>query len=87
MKHFKEKEVAKRLMYCGFMFAEDFLIPKESQYRFALKMAEAMSKELSKVFVDSCKEMNEQEQEYASNTYVFYKRVEKELKFIHLSEL
>jgi hypothetical protein len=87
MKFIKEKEVAKRLLYCGFMFAEDFGIPKDSHYRFALKMAESMSKELSKVFVDSCKEMDEKEQEYASNTYVFYKRVEKELKFIHLSEL
>lgn len=80
MKFFKEKEVAKRLLACGYKFAQNLNIPIIEQHDFSRNIAEDMAKELSKVFVDSCKEMNEQEQEYASNTYVFYKRVEKEIK-------
>jgi hypothetical protein len=80
MKFLKEKEVAKRLLACGYKFAQNLNIPIIEQHDFSRNIAEDMAKELSKVFVDSCKEMNEQEQEYASNTYVFYKRVEKEIK-------
>jgi hypothetical protein len=80
MKYLKEKEVAKRLLACGYKFAQNLNIPIIEQHDFSRNIAEDMAKELSKVFVDSCKEMNEQEQEYASNTYVFYKRVEKEIK-------
>jgi hypothetical protein len=80
MKFIKEKEVAKRLLTCGYKFAQDLNVPIIEQHDFSRNLAEEMAKELSKVFVDSCKQMNDKEQEYASNTYVFYKRVEKEIK-------
>lgn len=80
MKYLKEKEVAKRLLACGYKFAQNLNVAVVDQHDFSQTFAQDMARELSKVFVDSCKEMNEQEQEYASNTYVFYKRVEKEIK-------
>lgn len=83
MKFDKEKDVAKRLMACGNKFAHQLDVPIVNQFDFACQFAQDMCKELCRVYADSCKEMSEQENEYASNVYVFYKRVEKEIKKIN----
>ena len=53
MKFFKEKEVAKRLLACGYKFAQNLNVAVVDQHDFSQTFAQDMARDFSKCFVSS----------------------------------